>query len=47
MAIWITPNVFFANTRADIRHGGKSPFYRLCANLIRMPPFEAFRDRSA
>ena len=35
---------FFANTNADIRHGGDKAYYTITGDYIRMPPFEAFRD---
>ncbi|MCA9467225.1 MAG: DUF1738 domain-containing protein [Nitrospira sp.] len=35
---------FFANLRADIRHGGTRAFYAQEVDYIRMPPFEAFQD---
>ena len=37
-------DVFFADTGADIRHGGDSAFYCLPEDFIQMPLFEAFRD---
>jgi len=35
---------FFANTGADIRHGGNRAYYAPGPDRIQMPPFEAFRD---
>lgn len=35
---------FFANTGADIRHGGDHAFYAAQSDLVQMPPFESFRD---
>jgi antirestriction protein ArdC len=35
---------FFANTGADIRHGGNRAFYQISSDFIQMPLFEAFRD---
>lgn len=35
---------FFANLKADIRHGGTTAFYNLAQDFVRMPPFESFRD---
>jgi len=35
---------FFANTHADIRHGGNRAYYAVDADYVRMPPFESFRD---
>ena len=35
---------FFAETRADIRHGGNQAYYAIGADYVQMPPFEAFRD---
>jgi len=37
-------DVFFANTKADIRVGGDRAFYAMENDYIRMPPFETFRD---
>jgi antirestriction protein ArdC len=38
---------FFAQLRADIRHGGDVPFYALRLDFIQMPPFESFVDAEA
>ncbi len=35
---------FFANTRADIRHGGNHAYYATEADRVQMPPFEFFKD---
>ena len=35
---------FFANCRADIRHGGGSAFYAPGPDYVQMPPFETFHD---
>ncbi len=35
---------FFANTHADIRHGGDKAYYTVTGDYIRIPTFEAFRD---
>lgn len=35
---------FFANTGADIRHGGNDAYYAAHSDHVQMPPFEAFRD---
>jgi antirestriction protein ArdC len=35
---------FFANTKANIRHGGNQACYSMTADYVRMPPFECFRD---
>lgn len=35
---------FFANCRADIRHGGGSAFYAPGPAYVQMPPFETFHD---
>jgi antirestriction protein ArdC len=35
---------FFANLKADIRHGGNRAYYAMHSDHIQMPPFEAFRD---
>ena len=39
--------IFFANLRADIRHGGTQAYYAQESDYIRMPPFEAFCDAQA
>lgn len=38
---------FFAQTGADIRHGGDSAFYAPGPDFVQMPPFESFRDAEA
>lgn len=38
---------FFAQTGADIRHGGDSAFYAPGPDFVQMPPFESFRDAGA
>src|SRR4029077_469352 len=35
---------FFADTGADVRHGGDRAYYASGSDHIQMPPFEAFRD---
>lgn len=35
---------FFANTGADIRHGGGMAYYTPTADFVQMPAFESFRD---
>ncbi len=35
---------FFANTGADIRHGGSHAYYAPGPDYVQMPPFAAFRD---
>lgn len=35
-------DAFFANTEADIRHGGNKAYYAIGEDFIRMPPFECF-----
>jgi antirestriction protein ArdC len=35
---------FFANTQADIRHGGNTAYYAEAPDYVQMPPFVAFRD---
>jgi antirestriction protein ArdC len=35
---------FFANTGADIRHGGNRAYYATEADYVQMPPFESFKD---
>jgi antirestriction protein ArdC len=37
-------DLFFANTQADIRHGGNQAYYAEAADYVQMPPFEAFKD---
>lgn len=37
-------DAFFANTEADIRHGGNKAYYASGDDYIRMPPFECFQD---
>ena len=37
-------DVFFANTGADLRHGGNQAYYAEGSDHVQMPPFEAFRD---
>lgn len=38
---------YFANTGADIRHGGSSAYYRPSQDFIQMPDLQAFRDKEA
>ena len=35
---------FFANTGADIRHGGNQAYYAAEPDYVQMPPFVSFRD---
>jgi antirestriction protein ArdC len=35
---------FFANTGADIRHGGNQAYYAPNLDYVQMPPFASFRD---
>jgi antirestriction protein ArdC len=35
---------FFANTGADIRHGGNHAYYAVQSDHVQVPPFESFRD---
>jgi antirestriction protein ArdC len=35
---------FFANTGADIRHGGNHAYYASESDYVQMPPFASFRD---
>jgi antirestriction protein ArdC len=35
---------FFANTKADIRHGGNMAYYNLESDFVQTLPFDAFRD---
>jgi antirestriction protein ArdC len=35
---------FFANTRADIRHGGNQAYYAAQPDYVQMPPFVSFKD---
>jgi antirestriction protein ArdC len=37
-------DLFFANTGADIRHGGNQAYYAAEADYVQMPPFVSFRD---
>lgn len=37
-------DLFFANTQADIRHGGNRAYYAGEPDYVQMPPFEAFKD---
>jgi antirestriction protein ArdC len=36
---------FFANTKAEIKHGGTRAYYSVSTDHIQMPPFEAFESR--
>ena len=36
--------LFFANTKAEIRSGGSRAYYSVAGDYIQMPPFEKFRD---
>ena len=40
-------DLFFANTGADIRHGGNQAYYASEPDYVQMPPFEAFRTPRA
>lgn len=40
-------DLFFANTKADIRHGGTQAYYAISDDYVRMPPFECFRDEES
>jgi antirestriction protein ArdC len=35
---------FFANTGADVRHGGNRAYYSEANDIVQMPPFECFRE---
>lgn len=37
-------DAFFANTAAQIQHGGNRAYYSVSADHVQMPPFETFRD---
>lgn len=37
-------DLFFANTGADIRHGGNQAYYAGEADYVQMPPFVSFKD---
>ncbi len=39
-----TADRFFANTGADIRHGGNQAYYAPGPDYVQMPPFTSFRD---
>lgn len=38
---------FFANTKAEIRHGGNAAYYAPGPDFVQMPDFESFRDAGA
>lgn len=38
---------FFANTKAEIRHGGNQAYYSPDRDLIQLPPYESFQDRES
>jgi antirestriction protein ArdC len=38
---------FFANTGAEIRHGGNAAYYAPGPDFVEMPDFESFRDAGA
>ena len=38
---------FFANTKAEIRHGGNAAYYAPGPDVVQMPDFESFRDAVA
>lgn len=40
-------DVFFANTRADVRHGGGQAYYAEGSDHVQMPPFPSFKDAEA
>lgn len=37
-------DLFFANTQADIRHGGNQAYYANGTDYVQMPPFASFKD---
>lgn len=37
-------DTFFANTGADIRHGGNQAYYAVQSDYVQLPPFESFVD---
>lgn len=37
-------DLFFANSQADIRHGGNQAYYTGEADYVQMPPFASFKD---
>jgi antirestriction protein ArdC len=37
-------DLFFANTGADIRHGGNQAYYAPTPDYVQMPPFVSFKD---
>ena len=37
-------DLFFANTGADIRHGGNQAYYAATPDYVQMPPFVSFKD---
>jgi len=38
---------FFANTKADTRHGGNKAFYSPSGDFIQLPPFDSFENRDS
>lgn len=38
---------FFANTKADIRHGGSRAYYSPASDYVQMPNFESFESRES
>lgn len=40
-------DLFFANTGADIRHGGNRAYYAPQPDYVQMPPFASFRDAAS
>jgi antirestriction protein ArdC len=40
-------DLYFANTGADIRHGGNQAYYAEGTDHVQMPPFETFRNAEA
>ena len=40
----VTADLFFANTGADIRHGGNQAYYAAESDYVQMPPFVSFTD---
>lgn len=40
-------DAFIRHTGAQVRHGGSRAYYTKAADVVQMPPFEAFADREA
>jgi antirestriction protein ArdC len=40
-------DAFMKATGATVQHGGNSAFYSPALDIVKMPPFEAFRDKES